>query len=235
MNKKDASENSHKGHRENVRRRFVVGGLEVFAPHEILELLLFYAIPQKDTNPIAHRLLETYGSLGRVLSAPASELRTIEGVGERTAAFLSLVYQIGRWIRLDDMQKAGVSLLSTQNAVRYLRELFLGQDYEKVYELCLNQKGELVMCYGMSNGSVLSVSMDTRALIQNAIFSRAACVIIAHNHPGGDALPSRDDFEATERIEQAFRNVEIKLYDHIIIGDGDYTSFREVGRITKPT
>lgn len=227
MNKKEASENPHKGHRENVRRRFIIGGLEVFAPHEILELLLFYAIPQKDTNPLAHRLMDTYGSLGRVLSTPASELQTIEGVGERTAAFLSLVYQIGRWVRLDDMSRGSVSFFSTQNAVRYLREKFLGEAYEKVYELCLNQKGELVMCYGMTNGSVLSVSTDTRALIQNAIFSRATSVIIAHNHPGGDAHPSRDDYEATARIEQAFRNVEITLFDHIIIGDGDYTSLRE--------
>ncbi len=231
MKKNDAPDNAHKGHRETVRRRFMVGGLEVFAPHEILELLLYYAIPQKDTNPIAHRLLDTYGSLGRVLSAPVRELQTIEGVGERTATLLSLVFQIGRWIRLEEMQKAGVHFFSTPEAGRYLTEKFRGEECEKVYELCLNQKGDLIMCHAMTNGSILSVSTDTRLLIQNALFSKSSCVIIAHNHPGGEARPSPEDYEATRRIEEALQNVSIKLLDHIIVGEGEYVSLRESGFI----
>lgn len=229
MEKKEASANPHKGRRENVRRRYVKGGLEVFAPHEILELLLYYAIPQRDTNPLAHRLLDTYGALGRVLSAPAEELQAIEGVGERTAVFLSLAFQIGRWIHMEEKRAEGGGFRSIEFAGKYLLELFAGKDYEIVYELCLNQRGDLIMRHDAKNGSIVSVSTDIRALIRNALFSGSHCVIIAHNHPGGGAAPSPEDYDATRRIEAAFKSVRIKLYDHIIVGNGEYVSLRKIG------
>ena len=229
MRKKDASENPHKGHRENVRRRYIVGGLEVFAPHEILELLLYYAIPQKDTNPIAHRLLDAYGSLARVISAPVSELQTIEGVGERTAILLSLTFQINRSIRLDALQSRGVNCDFPETVGEYLKELFSGAERETVYELCFNRRGDLVMKHCMANGSIASVSTDISSLIKNALLNRAERVVIAHNHPGGDAQPSQDDYAATRRIQSAFSAVHIRLEDHIIVSDGDCFSFRQSG------
>ena len=227
MGKKDAPANPHKGHRENVRRRFVVGGLEVFSPHEILELLLFYAIPQKDTNPIAHRLMKTYGSLGRVLSAPASELQTIEGVGERTAVLLSLVFQLNRWIRMDEWETRGVNCQSIESVGEYLTEVFSGMEHEAVYELCFNRRGDLMMKHCMANGNINSVSTDICSLVKNAVFDRCEYVIIAHNHPGGEAAPSEEDYDATIRIQEAFAKVDLTLLDHIIVGDGDYFSLRE--------
>lgn len=229
MRKKDTTANPHQGHRENVRRRYTAGGLEVFAPHEILELLLYYAIPQKDTNPLAHRLIDAYGSLSRVLSAPAKELQTVEGVGERTAAFLSLVFQIGRWIRLEEKRAESVNFLSAEFAGRYVRELFAGRECEAVCELCLNQRGNLIMCHDAANRSIVSVLTDIRSLLQNAIFSNSEYVVIARNHPGGKAIPAPEDYASARRLQEAFRNVNIKLYDHIIVGNGDYVSLRESG------
>lgn len=229
MRKKDSSANPHQGHRENVRRRYVAGGLEAFAPHEILELLLYYAIPQKDTNPLAHRLIDAYGSLSRVLSASAEELQSVEGVGERTASFLSLVFQIGRWIRLEEKRPESVNFLSAEFVGQYVRELFAGRECEAVCELCLNQRGNLIMCHDAANGSIVSVSTDIRSLLQNAIFSNSEYVVIARNHPGGKAVPTPEDYASARRLQEAFRNVHIKLYDHIIVGDGDYVSLRESG------
>ena len=229
MGKRDAPANPHKGHRENVRRRYIKGGLEVFAPHEILELLLYYAIPQKDTNPLAHRLIDAYGALPRVLSAPVSELETIEGVGERTAILLSLVFQIGRRIRLENARRAGVNFFSTKEAGEYLTALFSGRKHKAVYELCLNQRGDLVTCYDMANGDILSVSTDIRALVKNVLFCQSSCVIIAHNHTDGGEWPTPDDYAAAKRIAEAFDNVGVKLFDHIVVGKGEYVSLREQG------
>ena len=229
MKKEPAKENPHKGHRENVRRRFMLGGLEVFAPHEILELLLFYAIPQRDTNPLAHRLIDTFGSLPRVLSASVEELQAVPGVGERTATLLSLTFQLGRWIRLQQIQYERSDFRSPEALGAYFREIFAGQERESVYELCLNQRGNIIVCHCMSNGSALSVSLETRSLVEKAVFSNCGCVVIAHNHPGGDAIPSTDDYNATRRIKSAFSNVDIQLWDHIIVGSEDFVSLREIG------
>ncbi|MBQ7681357.1 MAG: DNA repair protein RadC [Oscillibacter sp.] len=227
--KKNESENCHKGHRENVRRRFLTGGLEVFAPHEILELLLFYSIPQKDTNPIAHRLIDKYGNLFNVLSAPIEDLQTVEGVGEQTAILLSLVFQLTRWIRLDTMRGAGVNFLSAKEAGQYCREMFSGQQSEEVCELCLNRRGDLIGQYSMTNGNIVSVSMDIRTLISNAVLSHADAVLLAHNHPHGDANPSEEDCAATRYIREALAKVNIPLLDHIIVGEHDVVSMREAG------
>ena len=227
--KKNEAENCHKGHRENVRRRFLTGGLEVFAPHEILELLLFYSIPQRDTNPLAHKLIDKYGNLFNVLSAPIEDLQTVDGVGERTAILLSLVFQITRWIRLEAMKEAGINFLSAQAAGQYCREMFSGQKSEEVCELCLNQRGNLIGQYSMTNGSIVSVSMDIRTLVSNAILSHAESILLAHNHPSGDASPSEEDCAATRYIREALSKVNIPLYDHIIVGENDVVSMREAG------
>lgn len=222
-------ENCHKGHREHVRQRFLTGGLEVFASHEILELLLFYSIPQKDTNPLAHKLMDTYGSLFNVLSSPVGDLQSIDGVGERTAVLLSLVFQVARWIRLEQMKGTGVNFLSTEAAGQYCKELFCGRHNELFYELCLNQRGNLLMCNCMANGNIVSVSTDIRALVRNAVLSHADSILLTHNHPGGDATPSTEDIHATRCIVEALTKVDIPLRDHIIVGENDVVSMREMG------
>ena len=227
--KKNESANFHKGHRENVRRRFVTGGLEVFAEHEILELLLFYSIPQKDTNPLAHKLMETFGSLFDVLSASVEDLKAVDGIGERSAVLLSLVFQIARWIRLDQMKQKGVDFFNYEEAKEYCKEMFYGQHSEMAYQLCLNQRGNLIIRHCMANGSIVSVSMDMRTLIGNALFSKADYILLAHNHPGGDANPSPEDYAATRVIQEALEKVNIRLRDHIIVGENDVISMRQSG------
>lgn len=177
----------HDGHREKVRARFLTAGLDAFADHEALELLLYYAIPRRDTNPIAHALMERYGSLSAVLEAPVEDLRKVEGIGESAAVLLRLVPQLSRKARLADARETVLN--SAERAGAYLLELFAGLSREVLYQLCLDQKGKLMACKRLSEGSANSTDLNIRLLVENAILTSASAVILSHNHPSGIALP----------------------------------------------
>ncbi|MBQ9329367.1 MAG: DNA repair protein RadC [Oscillibacter sp.] len=218
----------HDGHREKMRRRFLTGGLDSFADHEALELLLYYAIPRRDTNPIAHALMEHYGSLAAVLSAPAEDLARVEGVGASAAVLLRLVPQLCRKARISEAERETV-LSTTERAGAYLLERFADERHEVVYQLCLDRKGKLLTCKRLGEGGIASAELDIRKAVENAILSSASTVILAHNHPSGVALPSQEDYAATDRIRAALATVNICLRDHIIVADGDFVSMADSG------
>ena len=218
----------HDGHREKMRRRFLTGGLDSFADHEALELLLYYAIPRRDTNPIAHALMEHYGSLAAVLSAPAEDLARVEGVGASAAVLLRLVPQLCRKARISEAERETV-LSTTERAGAYLLERFADERHEVVYQLCLDRKGKLLTCKRLGEGGIASAELDIRKAVENAILSSASTVILAHNHPSGVALPSQEDYAATDRIRAALATVNICLRDHIIVADEDFISMADNG------
>ena len=221
----------HDGHREKVRQRFLKGGLEPFADHEALELLLYYAIPRRDTNPTAHALMERYGSLSAVLSAPVEDLQKVEGIGESAAVLLHLVPQLAQKARLADAGQETV-LNSAERAGAYLLERFAGERNEVVYQLCLDRKGRLLACKRLGMGGVASADLDIRRLVENAILTKASAVILSHNHPSGVALPSSDDYAATGRAKAALATIGVQLADHIIVADGDFVSMADSGYLT---
>lgn len=221
----------HDGHREKMRRRFLTAGLDSFADHEALELLLYYAIPRRDTNPIAHALMERYGSLSAVLSAPAEDLQKVAGVGESAAVLLRLAPQLCRKARLSDAAQETV-LNGTERAGSYLLELFAGMNQEVLYQLCLDQKGKLLACKRLSEGSVNSAELNIRRMVENAILTSASGVILSHNHPSGIALPSQDDFNTTEQARTALATIGVRLLDHIIVADDDFVSMADSGFLT---
>lgn len=221
----------HDGHREKMRQRFMTGGLDAFADHEILELLLYYAIPRRDTNPIAHALMERYGSLPAVLSAPMEDLKRTEGIGESAAVLLHLVPQVCRRARLAQVGEDQV-LNSSERAGAYLLECFDGESREVIYQLCLDRKGKLLACKRLGEGSVASADLDVRRLVENAILTGASAVILAHNHPSGVALPSDGDYTATMRVRAALNAIGIELADHIIVADGDFVSMADSGYLS---
>lgn len=218
----------HNGHRERMRRRFLEGGLSGFADHEILELLLFYAIPQGDVNPLAHALMDRFGSLSGVLSAPIELLTQVKGVGERTAVLLHLVPLAAQKARLAEMKKELI-LNTRENVGAYLLELFSRERNEAVYEICLDGKGKLLACRRLGEGSASAVNLDIRQIVQNAITFCASSVILAHNHPSGVALPSQADQGATLRAKAALESVDVRLEDHIVVADGEFVSFADSG------
>ena len=222
----------HDGHRERMRARFLEGGLSGFADHEVLELLLFYAIPQGNVNPLAHNLLERFGNLSGVFSASVDALTQVKGVGERTAVLLRLLPLTAHRLRLEMMERE-VILNTRENVGDYLKELFSQERSEAVYEICLDAKGKLLACRRLGEGSSSAVNLDVRKVVENAILSSASSVILAHNHPSGVALPSKADRFATEQVRLALESIQVRLEDHIIVADRDFVSFSQSGYFSR--
>ncbi len=218
----------HDGHRQRLRDRFVLEGLDNFDELQVLELLLFYAIPRLDTNPIAHRLLKKFGSLSQVLEAPVEELQKVEGVGRNTAIFLHLTTSVGRYYMVNRAMQNTV-LSTTEKCGEFLAPFFHGRRNETVFLLCLDAKCKLLCCREVSEGSVNSAGVSPRKVVEIALGANATTVVLAHNHPSGIAVPSAEDVQTTYRVANALDTVEITLADHIIVADGDYTSMAQSG------
>ncbi len=222
----------HDGHREKVRQRFIAAGLDAFAPHEALELLLFYAIPRRDVNPLAHALIERYGSLEAVLTAPIDDLMKVPGMGENAAVLLHLAPQIYRKARIESASQCE-ALNSVSKVGAYLVERLAGERNEVLYQLCLDRKGKLLACKRLNEGSISYSSMNIRTVVENAVFTGAGAVILAHNHPSGVALPSREDITSTRLVKEALETIDVALADHIIVADGDFVSMAQSGYLER--
>jgi DNA repair protein RadC len=220
--------NPHAGHRKRLRGRFLSEGLDGFDEHNVLELLLFYAVPQGDVNPLAHRLIDTFGSLAGVLDAPAEALCRVDGVGACTAALLSMMPALFRRYQMSG-QLNSLCLDTAEKAGAYLLPRFIGCRNECVYLLCLDAKSKPVCCRRLFEGSVNAAQVGARRVVETALSVNAAGVILAHNHLSGIALPSPEDEETTRRLQGALEAVGIPLIDHIIVADGDCVSLAQSG------
>ena len=222
------SQSIHTGHRQRMKERFLSEGLDNFTDIQVLELALFYCIPQKDTNPIAHALLDHFGSLSQVLEASPAELQKVDGIGKNTATFLHLITQIGRYYLVDRVQR--VEILPTIDACgRYLVPRFFGRKVETVFLLCLDAKCKVLCCKEVGEGSVNSAGISVRRIVETALGANATSVVLAHNHPCGMALPSPEDIQTTRRVAAALNTVEIILADHIVVADDDFVSMVQSG------
>ncbi len=218
----------HDGHRDRLRQSYLEHGLMSMNDINALELLLFYAIPRRDTNEIAHRLLDRFGSLDDVFSAPAEELQEVEGIGENAAALLTLIPEIMKKSRVSKAREIR-QIRSSDDAGAYLLPYFLNERDEVVYLLCLDTKRCVICCTEMGRGVVNSVDTGIRRIVEKALKVRACSAILAHNHPDGIALPSREDEVFTRALYNALETVGIRLEDHIIVAEDDYTSMADTG------
>lgn len=218
----------HDGHRQRMLRRFRNEGLDGFDPVQVLELLLFYCIPRKDTNELAHALIDRFGSVSRVMDAPIEELTKVPGVGENVATFLHLAKQAGRYYQVDSTQK-GALIRDTEDCGRYLLPYFIGRQVETVFMLCLNANCNVISCREVGEGEINSAVISPRSIVQMALAEKASTVVLAHNHPSGVALPSQEDVLATQRLAAALATVDVTLFDHIIIADEDFVSLVQSG------
>ena len=209
----------HDGHRQRMRQQFLSHGPQSMADHELLELALFYAIPRRDTNETAHRLLEQFGSLDRVLTAPEQELEQVEGVGQNAAVLLRLIGAMGDRARRPGREEKIVA--SVDQAGAYFLRL--------LYQLCVDGKGKVLSCRMLSQGQADMTVLSLRQAVENALLSGASGVFLAHNHPSGVALPSQADVQATVQVRDALKRLDIRLIDHIIVADGDYVSMASSG------
>jgi len=240
------------GHRERLRERFERGGLQGFHDHEVLELVLTYVIPRRDVKPIARSLLDKFGrNLADVFDAPRQMLREIEGIGPAAAIFITLVprllerYQQDRWKR--------TRVLSTiQETVAYLSSVLGTERNEIFYVLALNSRNALIAHEALQEcatdsvvgphhliagetiqrGTINRAAVFPRLVVEAAVKHRATAVILAHNHPGGDAQPSAADRQLTRKLKRLLDELDIVVHDHIIIAGPDrYYSFAEHGEL----
>lgn len=218
----------HDGHRQRLKDRFRQEGLDYFSDVQVLELLLFYCIPRIDTNPLAHRLLEQFGSLSQVLEAPVAELEKVEGMGANAATFLSLITSVGRYYLVNRAAQNTV-LNTTEKCGQYLVSHFYGRRNETVFLLCLDAKCKLLCCREIGEGSVNSAGIPVRRIVETALAANATSVVLAHNHPSGLAMPSPEDVFTTRRLAAALDTVEVVLADHIVVADDDFVSMVQSG------
>ena len=218
----------HAGHRKRLKERFRQEGLDSFDELHVLELLLFYCIPQKDTNLLAHELLDRFGSLPQVLEATAEELEKVPGVGEHVSTLLTLITDISRYYMVSRSARFDV-LLTNEQCGDYLLPYFVGRRDETVFMLCLDAKCKVLCCKEVGRGSVNSAGVPVRRVVETALGVNATTVILAHNHPSGLAIPSSEDIITTRRIAIALDAVGIVLADHIVVADGDAVSMAESG------
>ena len=218
----------HDGHRDRLRERFRREGLDNFDELYVLELLLYYCIPRVDTNPIAHRLLEHFGSLTAVLEATPAELEKVDGIGESSSTFLSLITQVGRYYQVKRNQ-CGEILTNLDQCGRYMVPYFFGREVETVFILCLDAKSKVLCCKKVGEGSVNSANVPVRRLVEIALGANASSVVLAHNHPGGLAMPSVDDVQTTQLIAKTLKTMDVILLDHVIVSDDEFVSFLDSG------
>ncbi|NLW78431.1 MAG: DNA repair protein RadC [Ruminococcaceae bacterium] len=221
----------HDGHRDRLRDRFLKYGLSSFEEHNALELLLFYAIPRSDTNELAHRLIDQFGSFSAVMDAPLEELMQVKGMGYKSAVLIKTVPEMGAYY-LDNKTRPGIILDSTEAAGKFFIPKFVGKVREEVYLAALDDKRKVLRCVRLSEeGIVNAVRITIKRIVTEAVNANATSVVMAHNHPGGVALPSISDKQITYQAYQALHYISVQLIDHIIVADDDFVSMADSGYI----
>ena len=218
----------HDGHRNRLKNRFLNEGLTNFEDHNVLELLLFYSIPRSNTNEIAHELLNKFGSLHGVFEAGMEDLMSINGISRHSAVLIKMIPELfvvyGR-DKVRDIQKIN----SSDDAKQFFIPRFYGKVREEVQIVLLDDKMNIIKWVKIYEGSVNSANVPIRKIVEIAIENRATNVIIAHNHPTGLILPSKDDLRATAKVREALALVDIKLLDHVIVSDNEAASLKDSG------
>lgn len=228
INKSNVDKPVHSGHRERIKNKFLKYGLDKFDPHEVLELLLFYGIPLKDTNVTAHLLLKKFGSLSAVFDAPFHELIKIEGIGKNSATLIKIIPQICR-IYQENLDKDKKRIFSYDEAGNFLVKKFIGRKNEFIILMLLDSKNQVIYCDIASEGTATTANIYVKKIVRLAVQYNAVYAILSHNHPSGECIPSQQDLNSTVWIYEALKTVEVKLIDHIIVSDNDFLSIAKSG------
>ena len=213
--------NPHAGHRKRLRERYARSGMEDFAPHEVLELLLTYAIPRIDVNDHAHALIDRFGSVAGVMDATEKELRDVKGIGPEAAQFLKMLPEVFRHYQLANCDSKD-TFDTVAKLGDYLRALYTGVTVERVYLILLDNALKIKACIHLCDGSVNCSSVTVRTIAEHAFRENASAVVLAHNHPRGLAIPSGADLEVTQTVECALETIGVPLLEHLIVTENSY-------------
>ncbi len=213
--------NLHADHRKRMKARFLAHGLASFDAHEILEMLLYYALPRRDTNGIGHELIRKFGSLSSVFDAPVEELCTVDGVSEHSAILIKMIPQLAREY-MNDLDSDKETFCDYDKAGSFFASKFIGSVTEEVYIALFDNGMHLIDCKKGNVGEVNSSSVSIRNLVSYALGKNASFVMLAHNHPGGTVIPSGDDLNVTKACETALNMVDVKLAEHYVVSGSRY-------------
>ena len=222
----------HTGHRQRVKDEFLARGLAGMPDHRVLELLLFYAVPQGDVNPLAHALMDRFHTLSGVFLAPYEELLKVKGVGPNTATLIQLIPAVGARYLADRVKLE--QLETPYDYFEVLQPYFFGARVELCYLLCMDGKGRLKGCHKLGEGIVDQVPVLTRKVVEHAMADNASKVVLAHNHVSGIALPSSSDIVSTRELKKLLRQVDVDLADHLVLVEGDMVSLAQSGYLEGP-
>ena len=231
------SEKDNQGHRERIREKFLKNGIDGFAEYEILELLLTYCIPRKDTKPIAKELLNKFKSLDNIFKADFDKLSAIDGLGKNSIAFLKLIGDLPSIIYKDELKnkklvdKETLKISNKDILLKYLRNKIGYEEIEKFYIIYLSSSNEVIEFEENSVGTLDRSSVYPREIYKKVINLNAKSIILAHNHPSDNITPSKSDIELTNEIAKGLKNFGALLIEHIIITKNSYFSFLEEGLI----
>lgn len=232
MNEKDSQ-----GHRERIKEKFLKNGIDGFAEYEILELLLTYCIPRKDTKPIAKELLNKFKSLDNIFKADFDKLSAIDGLGKNSIVFLKLIGDLPSIIYKDELKnkklvdKETLKISNKDVLLKYLRNKIGYEEIEKFYVLYLSSSNEVIEFEENSVGTLDRSSVYPREIYKKIINLNAKSIILAHNHPSDNITPSKCDIELTNEIAKGLKNFGALLIEHIIVTKNSYFSFLEEGLI----
>ncbi len=224
--KKDAPH--HTGHRQRLRDRFLKGGADALPDYELLELILFRAIPRRDTKPLAKALIERFGGFNEAISAPIERLLDVQGVSQAVAAELKIVQAAS--LRLAQAQVLERPAISSWKAmIDYCTAAMAYENNEQFRILFLDRKNILIADEIQSRGTIDHTPVYPREVVKRALELGASAIILVHNHPSGDPTPSRADVDMTKRIEDAAKPLGVMVHDHLVIGKGNHASLRQLG------
>lgn len=229
---KKAAPNLHRGHRMRVREEFLARGLTGMADHRVLELLLFYAVPQGDVNPLAHALIDRFGDLPGVFDATYEQLLTVKGVGPNTASLIRLIPAVAARY-MERRAEPGDQLLTSWQFQELLAPMFFGAREEKVILVCMDGKRKLLGCRELGAGIVNEAAITARKVLEAALDCNAVRVALAHNHVSGVAMYSNADVRATRELRALLRQVNIELVDHFVLANDDMVSMAESGALAE--
>lgn len=218
---------SHNGHRKRMREKYLEHGIESFKEHEALELFLFYGVPYKNTNPLAHKLISDFGSLSAVFDAPPSLLREY-GLSDNLIAHIKLMPDMARLYMIDKVENTD-KIVDMTNMCGFFQPLFFGKTEEVMRLLLLDKKGKMLYSGVISKGSINSTDVSIRKICELALYYNAKFAAVAHNHPSGLAKPSQNDIDCTNKIFVALQLISVRLLDHVIVADEDSVSMAYSG------
>ncbi len=208
---------NHYGHRMRLKERYArEKNFDNFQPHEVLELLLFYVIPQRDTNAIAHELIDRFGSLEAVLNAPLKELEKVPWIKGSASLYLSLFNNLERFRQMNNDDLPDV-LNSSEKIIEYIKPQYYGETTEVSRLICLSRDCRVLGCHKILEGTISYTSLNPRNIIDVVFRCNAPCVVLVHNHPVGSPMPSQNDVETTRSLIRLLSQIEVKVIDHIII------------------